>query len=105
MGAHIEWLCPLHGIMRIGSGFEVWGDKYEFICGVQREGPKLDVVRFKGGDSISRVDLIRERDNIRALLKPLGIVKVCWTSQRKGAVKEVVKHIHSDSATDEGHEE
>jgi hypothetical protein len=78
MGAQIEWLS---GIMRLGSHFHAYGDPYDLICGVVRKG---DTIAFIGASSEAIVNIIRERDNIRAILKPLGIQWVTWSRMRNG---------------------
>jgi len=78
MGAHIEWLS---GVMRIGRDFRVYGDPYEFLCGVVRSG---DTVSFIGASSQAVAGLVREREIIRAILRPLGVKRVRWSRMRGG---------------------
>jgi|GEM_PF-2141957 hypothetical protein len=78
MPCEIEWLS---GVMRLGREFHRYGDPYEFVCGVVRAG---DTVSFVGASSQVVACLVRERDNIRAMLRPMGIRAVRWSRMKAG---------------------
>ncbi|MFA5407444.1 MAG: hypothetical protein WC343_01585 [Bacilli bacterium] len=78
MSCEIEWLA---GVMRLGREFQKHGDPYEFMCGVVRSG---DTISFIGASSQAVASLVRERENIRAMLRPLGIKRVRWSRMKDG---------------------
>ena len=77
MGAHIEWLTPKIGILRVGRKFIEFLDPYEFSCVGERRGD--NIIIFKGGSSKGKVAIVAERDSIRDCLEPLGIKWVIWS--------------------------
>ena len=78
MGCEIEWLA---GVMRLGREFKTHGDPYEFLCGVVRSG---ETISFIGASSQVVASLVRERDSIRAMLRPLGVTRVRWSRIKDG---------------------
>ena len=89
MGAHIEWIRTDVGILRCGSSFIEYGDKYDFACTVD---VSQGTAEFKGGISEIMVNFVRERDYIRKCLQDAGVLEVLWTRKREGQPDKIVRY-------------
>ena len=89
MGSHIEWIRADVGILRCGSRFREYGDKYDFACTVDKIGAEVE---FKGGVSDILVNFFRERNSIRELLKSVGVMSACWIRKEDGKPDKICRY-------------
>jgi len=87
MGVYTEWLTDSIGILRIGSKFCEFGDSYDLACTVIKKGE--DTLEIKGASTSFFTNIVVERDNLRSILKPIGILWVTWNRIKDGIIKEV----------------